>query len=149
LRNSFEPAPTITPTAPAAPGPLTPRESTLARLDRGVPTLAGADDSLVVREVLARYEGAYSSLDADAASRVWPTVNRTALARAFDGLARQNVSLGNCDVTVSGPAARATCLGTASWTPKVGGGQRTAERRWNFELRKSGEEWLIQRASAR
>jgi hypothetical protein len=149
LRSSLEPAPALAAPPPAPPAPLTPAEPASARLDRAVPTLGRADDSSVVRKVLARYEGAYSALDADAASRVWPTVDRSKLARAFDGLSRQQVSLGECDVTVSGPAARATCLGSASWTPKVGGGRRTEERRWSFELRKSGEEWLIERASAR
>lgn len=108
-----------------------------------------AQDETVVRAVLRRYETAYSNLDADAASVVWPGVNRGALARAFDGLASQQVSLGSCDVTVNGPAARATCSGSATWQPKVGGGVRTEARRWNFDLRKNGEAWRIERAVAR
>ena len=106
-------------------------------------------DETVVRAVLRRYETAYSTLDADAASVVWPGVNRGALARAFDGLASQQVSLGSCDVTVTGPAARATCSGSATWQPKVGGGVRTEARRWSFDLRKNGEAWRIERAVAR
>jgi hypothetical protein len=108
-----------------------------------------ADDSSVVRGVLARYERAYNSLDAGAASEVWPGVDRSALARAFDGLESQRVSLKACDVTVTGPAARAVCSGTAMWVPKIGGGAKTAARRWNFELRKHGEDWQIERAIAR
>jgi hypothetical protein len=106
-------------------------------------------DESVVRAVLRRYETAYSTLDADAASVIWPGVNRGALARAFDGLASQQVSLGSCDVTVNGPAARATCSGSATWQPKVGGGVRTEARRWSFDLRKNGEAWRIERAVAR
>jgi hypothetical protein len=107
------------------------------------------DESTFVREVLEQYEEAYSSLDARAASAVWPGVDSGALSRAFDGLASQRVSLGSCDVTVNGPAARATCAGTATWEPKVGGGVRTEPRRWNFDLRKAGDAWRIERAIAR
>jgi hypothetical protein len=103
----------------------------------------------VVRSVLRRYETAYSNLDADEASEVWPAVNRGELARAFNGLASQRVSLGSCDVTVNGLAARATCLGSATWQPKVGGGARTETRRWSFDLKKNGDAWRIERAIAR
>jgi hypothetical protein len=102
-----------------------------------------------VRSTLRRYEIAYSSLDAAAASVVWPAVDRGELARAFRGLESQSISLGACDVTVNGPAARAICSGSATWEPKVGGGIRTEDRRWNFDLRKSGESWRIERATAR
>ena len=107
------------------------------------------DESSIVRGVLNRYERAYSSLDAEAASSVWPGVDRTALERAFHGLASQRVSLQSCDVTVEGAAARALCSGTATWVPKVGGGARTAVRRWAFELRKRAGDWEIERAVTR
>jgi len=107
------------------------------------------DESSYIRAVLERYELAYSSLDAAAASAVWPKVNRGALARAFEGLTSQRVSLGSCDVTVNGPAAQAICSGSATWEPKVGGGVHTEARRWSFDLRKNGEAWRIERAVAR
>ena len=129
-------APAATPAVRTTPAPA-PTEEPLVR------------DETVVRAVLRRYETAYSTLDADAASVVWPGVNRGALARAFDGLSSQQVSLGSCDVTVNGPAARATCSGSATWQPKVGGGVRTEARRWSFDLRKNGEAWRIERAIAR
>jgi hypothetical protein len=106
-------------------------------------------DETVVRSVLGRYEAAYSNLDATAASAVWPAVDRSALARAFDGLASQHVSLGNCDIAVTGSSARATCAGSATWRPKVGGGSHTESRRWNFELRKAGDSWRIEKAVIR
>jgi hypothetical protein len=99
--------------------------------------------------VLSKYERAYSSLDASAASAVWPGVDQAALARAFQGLASQRVSLKSCDVTVNGIAARAQCSGTATWVPRVGGGARTAARQWEFDLRKRDGDWEIQRAVAR
>jgi hypothetical protein len=110
---------------------------------------AAPRDDARVRSVLARYEVAYSSLDAVAARSVWPGVDGRALARAFEGLESQRVSLGQCDVVVLGSSARANCAGTATWTPKVGGGPRTEPRRWTFELAASGGDWQIVRATVR
>jgi hypothetical protein len=102
------------------------------------------DENNAVRTVLHRYADAYSRLDALAAQQVWPRVNRAALSRAFDSLASQDISLGNCAVDVSGASARATCDGAATWAPKVGGGgARTESRAWTFQLAKAGENWQI------
>lgn len=107
------------------------------------------DERPRVRAALSRYESAYSSLDASAAHDVWPAVDLRALERAFSDLASQRVSLGRCDLSIAGTTAHAQCSGTASWTPKVGGGVRTQNRRWLFDLTKSGDEWQIVRAIAR
>ncbi|MGH9408060.1 MAG: hypothetical protein ACRD1V_01245, partial [Vicinamibacterales bacterium] len=101
-------------------------------------------DDALVRRVLDRYAAAYSQLDAEAAQQVWPGVNRTALARAFDDLQSQQVSLGSCRIDVQGDAARAACAGMATWSPKIGDRTlHTESRRWNFELAKSGPAWQI------
>jgi hypothetical protein len=102
-------------------------------------------ESAGVRAALARYEAAYSGLDASAARAVWPTVDERALARAFDGLAAQRLSLGNCDVRVNGDTAHAICAGRAAWTPKIGAGQRSATRQWSFDLRHADGAWYIYR----
>lgn len=97
-----------------------------------------------VRTVLNRYASAYSALDADAAQRVWPGVNRAALARAFDSLASQQISLGDCRIDVAGASATARCGGMASWSPKIGGGGRQSESRsWTFELSRAARGWEI------
>jgi hypothetical protein len=97
-----------------------------------------------VRTVLNRYASAYSALDVDAAGRVWPGVNRAALSRAFDSLASQQVSLGDCRIDVAGSTARANCTGSATWSPKVGdGGTRREARSWTFELARAGDSWQI------
>jgi hypothetical protein len=101
-----------------------------------------------VRATLARYAAAYSDLNVDAAVRVWPGVNRTALSHAFDNLRSQSVSLGDCQVQVEGDAARARCMGSATWRPKVGGGQRTDARSWDFELERTDAGWYITSARA-
>ena len=110
---------------------------------------AAVDETLPVRRVLMQYEAAYSSLDAAAARRVWPSLDARALTRAFEALQSQRVSLGRCDVSVTGTSARAACRGSAQWTPKVGGGARREPRQWSFDLRKSGGEWRIVDAIAR
>lgn len=98
----------------------------------------------VVRSVLSRYASAYSTLDAAAAHRVWPGVNRAALARAFDSLASQQISLGDCRIDVAATNARARCAGSATWAPKVGGGEaRTEARDWTFELARAANGWQI------
>jgi hypothetical protein len=144
------PAPTsyLPPPAPvaAAETPVTPDPT--ASAPAGAPA-AGAqpvDRERLVRAALTQYENAYTTLNAAAASAVWPSVDRRALARAFDDLASQTVTLGRCDVQMGSGSARVECAGNASWTPKVGGGTQTAQRRWHFELRESGGAWVIVRA---
>ena len=102
-----------------------------------------------IRGVLARFAAAYSSLSAADARAVWPTVDQRALARAFASLASQRVSLGQCSILATGSSGRADCLGTFTWTPKVGAGTRTLPRRWSFDLTEINGEWKIVRAEAR
>jgi hypothetical protein len=102
-----------------------------------------------IRAVLSAYEAAFTSLDASAARSVWPNVDQRALSRAFNGLASQSVSLGECEINVQGDAATARCTGNATWAPKVGGVARTAARRWQFALEKAGSTWQIVRADVR
>jgi hypothetical protein len=131
--------------APVRPDPLPASPAAAAR--ESAP--AGLADERLVRAALNRYQAAYSDLDAAAAGAVWPSVDRRALARAFDGLADQSVSLGQCDVRVNGAAATAECRGQARWTPKVGGGAQSAARQWRFELSQAGEQWIITQATVR
>ena len=130
--------------APPAPPPATidarPRE----------PAPDTVDERGAVLATLRRYEAAYSALDARAVRTVWPTVNHAALGRAFESLAEQEVKLGNCTVTVRSPTARATCTGTATWVPRVGGGRPREDRRtWNFSLAQRDRSWTIVSAETR
>lgn len=136
------PAPPAAPTAGLG-GTVLPAPS----VDVKAPVVEVAQEPLV-QSVLNRYAAAYSSLDADAAARVWPTVNRGSLARAFDGLAKQRVSLGDCRIDVTGNKARARCAGSATWSPKVGSGTHTESREWTFELMRVGPDWQILNARA-
>ena len=113
------------------------------------PVRSAAMETAGVRAALARYESAYSRLDAEAAGAVWPALDKRQLARAFGGLESQRVDLGACDVRVTGEVATAECNGSATWTPKVGGGTRNQARRWQFRLRNADGSWQIVGATVR
>jgi hypothetical protein len=140
-----EPPPAVTAEAPSAglAGTSLPPPS----VDVKAPAVEMSQEP-VVQGVLNRFASAYSALDAAAAERVWPTVNRGALARAFDGLATQRVSLGDCRIDVTGSKARARCAGSATWSPKVGSGTHTESRVWTFDLVRVGAGWQILNARA-
>src|SRR4029453_3107409 len=96
-----------------------------------------------VRSVLSRYENAFSRLDAAAAARLYPSIDRKALSRAFGTLSAQQIQFDDCRIQVTQGTARATCAGKASWTPKVGGGPKEEARRWQFDLKQVGGDWQI------
>ena len=130
-------APSITPSAPSVTPSAPP-------VTRSAPPPPEASQEPAVRSVLSRYASAYSSLDVAAAHRVWPGVNRAALARAFDSLASQRIAFDDCQIDVMGASARARCAGTATWSPKIGGGGLQQEARsWAFELARAGDGWQI------
>jgi hypothetical protein len=115
-----------------------------ATLPVSSPAPEATDESAAVRTVLDRYAAAYTALDAAAAARIWPAVNRAALGRAFEDLVSQRISLGSCRLDVRGATARAECAGSATWTPRVGDeSPQTEDRRWTFELARAGSAWQI------
>ena len=72
----------------------------------------------------------------------------SSLAKAFSDLSSQSVSL-ECDVNIepSGTSAKASCRGTTSYVRKVGNREpRTEPRTVQFELKRDGEVWRIQKA---
>jgi hypothetical protein len=126
-----------TPVAPAAP---------LAVAAAGAIAAVAADER-AIETTLRRYEDAYERLDANAASAVWPTVDRRALSRAFAGLASQSLDIRGCEVTVRSGAstAIASCDGTAEYTRKVGDTRvRIEPRHWTFTLNKTQGAWRIE-----
>jgi hypothetical protein len=107
------------------------------------------DDEQEVRAVLQQYQRAYEQLDARLAQTVWPAVNESALARAFEGLESQTLTFDACDVQLRGAVASATCRGWASYVPKVGSREPRLEPRvWSFTLRRNTSEWEIDSARA-
>jgi hypothetical protein len=126
---------------PRAPAPAAGRAE-------AVVTPVRADDEALVQSALQQYARAYGRLDARAAKAVWPSVDETKLARAFADLESQTFAFDNCDISVSGPTASASCRGRATFAGKVGG-TRTESRTWRFDLRRDGEEWKIDTAETR
>jgi hypothetical protein len=107
-------------------------------------------ETRAIQNTLGRYRNAFNSLDASAASAVWPTVNERTLDRAFERLDDQNVSFDRCQIEIVGPLAEAACSGSARYVPKVGSrSPKTEARHWTFSLRKAGDGWLIQSVDAR
>ncbi|HEX7793203.1 MAG TPA: hypothetical protein VF456_02575 [Vicinamibacterales bacterium] len=97
-----------------------------------------------VRDVLGRYASAYRTLNVGAAKAVWPSVDEKALGRAFAGLESQAIYFTDCQVSVVIVSAKAHCMGTAQFTPKVGNKTQHLEtREWTFDFQKTGEQWTI------
>jgi len=139
-----EPAPLAGPrdrAAAPAPAPEAPARP-VSTSGNTVTDIRSADRDKV-RSVLSRYESAYSHLDAAAAARLYPGVDRKALSRAFGTLSSQQIQFDDCRILVTQSTASATCAGKASWTPKVGGGAKEQARRWQFDLKQVAGDWQI------
>jgi hypothetical protein len=147
-------APPVRPVVPdtAAPAAAKPGPEP-ARAAATAPAVTLRDTAEVqrsaVRSVLARYESAYTQLDATAAAAVYPQIDRKALAKAFAALEAQRVQFHDCSIDVGTGEARASCTGVASYTPKVGGSGGSHQRRWEFALKERSGTWQIDTVSVR
>ncbi len=143
-------SPVVAPPASPVVAPPAPSSPAAAATTVAAPLVARAGDETRVTQVLTQYARAYDRLDASAARKVWPTVDERALARAFASLESQAVSFDNCDVSVTGTKARASCRGRATYVGKIGSRDpRTEARHWTFELRRdSNDAWQIETALA-
>ncbi len=113
------------------------------------PAPVAADDRVLVEEALSRYRRAYNRLDARSAQAVYPAVNASALARAFDGLESQSLQFDQCDIDMRNGSANVTCRGTSRYVPKIGNRDPRVEPRvWDFILRKDAGDWKIENARA-
>ena len=143
-RNDTPPAPPEV-AIPAAPVPPPSSGSSASASEAAT----RQDERSQVQAALRRYEAGFSALNVDGVRSVWPGVDARSLARAFNGLQSQRISLGECSVSVDAGTARAECRGTATWTPRIGGGTQTSNRAWSFELRNFARDWKIVRVQAR
>ena len=107
-------------------------------------------DTRAIEVVLGRYRSAFNRLDASSASAVWPSVDEKSLAKAFERIENQNVAFDSCEIEIGGVDAQANCRGTARYVPKVGSrAPRDEARRWKFNLRRTGDGWVIDQVAAR
>jgi hypothetical protein len=113
-----------------------------ARIPGTVPPV----DRVLLDRLLGRYERAYDTLDIDAASSLWPSVDRAALGRAFGNITEQDLSFERCDVEVSGDEAQANCLGSLNYVHRAGNGSpQTQPLSWTFRFQRAGSDWRIAR----
>ena len=95
---------------PSAPPPIAATANPPAAPPLDVaPAAAVVDDGAQVKAVLQKYQAAYERLDARLVHSVWPGVNQTMLARAFEGLESQKLTFKACDIQMRGVAASAVC----------------------------------------
>jgi hypothetical protein len=116
----------------------------------GLPARDATTPEEGIRSLLQRLEDAYDRRDVAAAAAVWPSLDRPALTRAFDDLANQDVDFDRCDIDATAARGSAVCVGTVRYRPSIGdGGERSDRITWTFDLARSGEDWRIDRISAR
>jgi hypothetical protein len=142
--------PAAVPPPQALPAPIASTPAQAAAVFVGAaPGAVVVDDAAQVREVLQKYRAAYERLDARSVHAVWPGVNESALARAFEGLESQSLTFKACDVQLRGSTAAVACTGSARYVAKIGSQEpRVEPLAWNFTLRKNASEWQIESARA-
>ena len=152
-------AATLRPAPPSLPiGDLAPAAFRVVPLDGPlsytVPRSAApaADDTELqqknVLEVLHRYRRAFEKLDVRAAKAIYPTLDARALQRAFRDIDAQQMQFARCDMLIKGRDADASCLGEATYRPKVGSRLvRVTEREWKFNLSRDDAGWQIVNAT--
>ena len=136
---------------PSAPPPIAATATPPAAPPLDVaPAAAVVDDAAQVKAVLQKYQAAYERLDARLVHSVWPGVNQTMLARAFEGLESQTLTFKACDIQMRGVTASAVCTGSARYVPKVGSREPRVERlSWTFSFRRRpNDDWQIESARA-
>jgi hypothetical protein len=149
---------------PPATAVLTPPEAPLSSaLTNGLPAVpveyaapsaavslrSRALEEGAVLQTLQNYERAYEAMNVMATAKVWPSVDRRALARAFTTLKSQGLTFESCEVSVSDTSATAHCRGTVEFVRKVGNPvPLTAPQEWRFTMRKFGTDWMIEDVAA-
>jgi hypothetical protein len=105
-----------------------------------------AGDDEEIRTVLKRYESAYNRLNENdrAASLISRRADREVVERKSFAPPSGRLSLGLCDITMTGEVGVARCAGTAASDPKIGGVAETSRRYWAFDLRKDADGWRIE-----
>ncbi|MEP6769634.1 MAG: protein kinase [Acidobacteriota bacterium] len=108
------------------------------------PKSAGASDADRIRDVIARYERAQNTLDADLYARVYPKVDRARIQSAFDEFRSQTVTLDQMRIEVAPGGTRATVRlhERRVAVPRIGSEQRLEANR-TIALQKERDTWVI------
>jgi hypothetical protein len=99
-----------------------------------------------IRDTIHRYEKAQSTLDAQLYSRIFPSVDRDRIERAFQSLASQSVEfeVRKIQIDPSGTKARVDGYEKRTAIPRAGTEQRVSADRV-LELEKKMDVWVIVR----
>ena len=137
---------TTVPPAPPAPPPVVSSPPATnpnpTSPGRGTAAPPQDNDQQLIREVLRTYEAAYTSLNAEAVQRIYPSVNVGALKRSFSDLRAQTVKIDSEQIQVSGDEATVTCQIARSLSPRNSSTIHNV-RPSTIRLRKQGGRWVI------
>jgi hypothetical protein len=113
------------------------------------PTTGAQSQESAVRDLLGEFQAVYGRLDAAGAKKLWASVDERALARAFENLESQRLTLDGCRIQLGTTRALATCNGLTTYVGKLGGREQSRRSKWTFSLTKAGETWQIQTVEVR
>jgi len=118
--------------------------------EAGSTTMAsGGSDAQGIQETMARFKGAYDSMDINALRREWPSLTQThaaAIKTTFVGL--KSIRLNDaCDglPAISGDRARWTCRETTTYVIKGQPQIPTVRNTVTFYFKRAGGKWLVDR----
>ena len=147
------PGPTVTPTpvlppranevADAAPAP-----AVAAPPVRDTPAPPQPSDRELIVNTINAYAVAYRRLDADAVSRLHPTIDRARLAESFAQMKSQSVDITIGQLTVNGNTATVTSTVHTRAEPRAGRAQDSTVAT-EFQLQKQNNRWVIVQRRAR
>ena len=144
---SAPPAPPAIPTAPERAAAISAGPAPTAASNAPPPSAPAAPtESDRIRDTIHRYEKAQSTLDAQLYSRIFPSVDRDRIERAFQSLASQSVEfeVRRIQIDPSGTKARVDGYEKRTAVPRAGTEQRVSADRV-LELEKRADGWVIAR----
>ena len=109
-------------------------------------------DVQAIHETLARFKGAYDSMDIKAIRQEWPSLSQTqadAMRTTFGGLTSLRLD-DDCNGTpaISGDTAQWTCSETMTYVIKGQNPIPPVHKMINYHFKKSGRRWLVDRREA-
>ena len=110
---------------------------------------SGTSDAQGIQETLARFKGAYDSMDINALRREWPSLTQThadAIKTTFVGL--KSIRLNDaCDglPTISGDGAKWTCRETITYVIKEQHQLPAVRHTITFYFKRVGRNWVVDR----
>ena len=109
-------------------------------------------DVQAIRETLARFKGAYDSMDTKAIRQEWPSLSQTqadAMRTTFGGLTSLQLN-DDCNgaPAISGDTAQWTCSETITYVIKGQNAIPPVHNTINYHFKKSGRRWLVDRREA-